>query len=101
MKRVLALCTLALTCSCLPLAAQSRKTVPTPDSRRLIGSWRLTDINSPTPDGKPQPPKPIGLFIYTADGHEAVQLMYPKSAQSLNNEFVHDGYEGRGKIIMK
>ena len=73
--------------------AQSKRAEAGSDRQRLIGTWHLVGINSPVPNGGPQPPLPIGLFIYTADGHEAVQLMYPKAAGSLNNEFVHDGYE--------
>ena len=63
------------------------------DRERLIGTWHLVAIDSHTPDGSPQPPAPTGLMVYTAAGFEAVQLMYPNSARSLNNEFVHDGYE--------
>ena len=33
------------------------------------------------------------MLIYTQDGHLSVQLMYPKSAGSLSNEYVRDGYE--------
>lgn len=63
------------------------------DRERLIGTWHLVNIDSPGTNGQPQPPLPVGLLIFTADGHEAVQLMYPKEASTLNNKFVHDGYE--------
>jgi len=36
---------------------------------------------------------PIGMLIYTRDGHMSVQLMYPKSASALSNEYVQNGYE--------
>jgi 4-carboxymuconolactone decarboxylase len=36
---------------------------------------------------------PIGMLIYTADGHMSVQLMYPKSASTLSNDYVRNGYE--------
>lgn len=74
-------------------AAQTAKGRVQTDRERLIGTWHLVNIDSPTPDGGPQPPLPLGLMIFTADGHEAVQLMYPKEASTLNNKFVHDGYE--------
>jgi hypothetical protein len=46
------------------------------------------------PDGKPMTSgMPTGMLIYTRDGHVSVQLMYPKSARSVSNEYVHDGYE--------
>ena len=64
------------------------------DRERLIGAWHLEHIESPGPDGKPSDiPQPKGILIYTRDGHVSVQLMYPKSASSLSNEYVHNGYE--------
>jgi hypothetical protein len=61
---------------------------------RLIGAWHLANIDSPGPDGKSTgTPRPIGMLIYTADGHISVQLMYPQSAAGLSNEYVLDGYE--------
>jgi hypothetical protein len=61
---------------------------------RLIGAWHLVRIDNPGPGGKPIPmPQPKGMLIYTRDGHMSVQLMYPKSAQPLSNEYVHDDYE--------
>ena len=64
------------------------------DRERLIGAWHLTHIDSPGPDGKPTDiPQPLGMLIYTRDGHMSVQLMYPKSANALSNEYVQNGYE--------
>ena len=61
---------------------------------RLIGAWHLANIDSPGPDGKStDTPRPIGMLIYTADGHISVQLMYPQSASSLSNQYVLNGYE--------
>ena len=73
--------------------AQGRKTKVRTDRARLVGTWHLVSIDSPTVGGQPQPPTPVGLLIFTPDGQEAVQLMYPKEASTLNNKFVHDGYE--------
>ena len=62
------------------------------DRDRLIGAWRLAAITGP--DGKPVTDGlPVGMLIYTHDGHLSVQLMYPKSAAALSNEYVHNGYE--------
>jgi hypothetical protein len=64
------------------------------DRERLIGAWHLEHIDSPGADSKPSDtPQPIGMLIYTRDGHMSVQLMYPKSASSLSNEYVRSGYE--------
>jgi hypothetical protein len=67
---------------------------PPRDHERLIGAWRLAHIDAPEPGGKPASiPQPQGMLIYTRDGHMSVQLMYPKSANALSNEYVKDGYE--------
>ncbi len=61
---------------------------------RLIGAWHLAQIESPGPDGTSvEVPHPIGMLIYTRDGHMSVQLMYPRSANGLSNEYVLNGYE--------
>jgi Lipocalin-like domain len=61
---------------------------------KLIGAWHLVRIDVPGPDGKSVPvPQPIGVLIYTRDGHMSVQLMYPASANTLSNEYVLNGYE--------
>jgi hypothetical protein len=60
----------------------------------LIGAWHLVRIDAPSPDGRVMPtPQPKGMLIYTRDGHMSVQLMYPKSANSQDNEYVLGGYE--------
>ena len=62
------------------------------DKGRFIGAWRLAAIGGP--DGKPVTTGlPIGMLIYTRDGHISVQLMYPAAASELSNEYVHNGYE--------
>ena len=60
------------------------------DRERLIGAWHLVHIDAPGADGRAQPE---GMLIYTRDGHMSVQLMYPKSARALSNEYVQSGYE--------
>ncbi len=89
----------ALYCSALAVVlaitgftqAQSAKQ-PAGDRERLIGAWHLAHIDSPGPDGKPAH-QPLGMLIYTRDGHVSVQLMYPKSANAQSDEYVQDGYE--------
>jgi hypothetical protein len=64
------------------------------DKERLIGAWHLAHIDSLGQDGKPTDiPQPLGMLIYTRDGHMSLQLMYPKSAKTLSNEYVENGYE--------
>jgi hypothetical protein len=67
---------------------------PASARERLLGAWHLAHIDSPGPDGKPMEiPQPIGMLIYTRDGHISVQLMYPKAASGVSNEYVLNGYE--------
>jgi Lipocalin-like domain len=62
------------------------------DREKLVGAWRLASMAGP--DGKPiTSGVPIGMLIYTRDGHMSVQLMYPRSENSLSNEYVQNGYE--------
>ena len=64
------------------------------DREKLIGAWHLAHIDSPGPDGKSAAiAQPMGMLIYTRDGHVSVQLMYPKPGNAQNNEYVEDGYE--------
>lgn len=67
----------------------------TSDRDALIGAWHLVRIDVPGADGKLAAPanRPEGMLIYTRDGHMSVQLMYPKSANAPDNEYVLGGYE--------
>ena len=59
---------------------------------RLIGAWHLARIVGP--DGNPvETGLPLGMLLYTRDGHMSVQLMYPKSPNAVSNEYVQNGYE--------
>jgi hypothetical protein len=81
-----------LCCASLALAQQSSQTARVVGVVGVVGTWHLVRIDAPGPDGKPMDaPQPIGMLIYTPEGHAAVQLMYAQT--DLSNEFVHDGYE--------
>jgi hypothetical protein len=64
---------------------------PRSDRAKLIGAWHLASITGP--DGKPVQTAPLGMLIYTRDGHMSVQLMYPKADTALSNQYVQSGYE--------
>jgi hypothetical protein len=77
---------------CAASQAQSAQKKDTGSGKeRLIGAWRLARIEAPGSDGNATQPK--GMLIYTRDGHMSVQLMYPRSASTLSNDYVKDGYE--------
>ncbi len=74
--------------------AEMKHAVPGSDREKLIGAWHLVSIAAPALDGKTvSVSHPAGMLIYTRDGHMSVQLMYPKSADALSNEYVLHGYE--------
>ena len=77
------------------ILAGARAQSPSPSGRNaLIGAWHLVRIDAPGPDGKlASSPQPEGMLIYTRDGQMSVQLMYPKDANSPDNEYVLGGYE--------
>jgi len=61
---------------------------------KLIGAWRLVSPESSGPGGDTNRVTDLnGMLIYTGDGHMSVQLMYPKSASDLTNDYVKNGYE--------
>ena len=72
--------------------SQAPSAPATPDKDKLVGAWHLASMVGP--DGKlVTDGVPVGMLIYTRDGHMSVQLMYPKSSSSLSNEYVRNGYE--------
>ena len=61
---------------------------------KLIGAWRLASLEGAGADGKVNRVTDLkGMLFYTRDGHMSVQLMYPKSASGLSNDYVQNGYE--------
>lgn len=42
----------------------------------LVGAWRLVALEEPGADGTPRPVDAVGLFVFTPDGHAAVQVMH-------------------------
>ena len=87
MKKItIAILAAVVTCALLQHQPDSKS-----DKEKLIGAWHLANIKGP--DGKTVSPRPVGMLIYTADGHMSVQLMYPKAANGMSNQYVQNGYE--------
>lgn len=72
-------------------ASGSESRAESSEKAKLVGAWHLVSITGP--DGKPVSTLPVGMLIYTRDGHMSVQLMYPKSGNALSNQYVQSGYE--------
>jgi Lipocalin-like domain len=63
---------------------------------RFIGAWRLVSLEAPGPDGKVRTSDSTGMFVFTRDGHAAVQVMERNpSAQAVAGaeQYSHGGYE--------
>jgi hypothetical protein len=75
-------------------AAQAQRDAGSARGNALIGAWHLVRIDTGEGDGKAAATaQPKGMLIYTRDGHMSVQLMYPKSANAPDNQYVQGGYE--------
>ena len=73
---------------------QGEREAPTQNTRDLfVGSWRLVSLEHTGPDGKIDKPDCSGQFVFTADGHAAVQVMYRNAAQSGSTQYAQGGYE--------
>lgn len=91
--KTLAVYVMVTLCSLAPASAQSQRKADG-DREKLIGAWHLVRIDVGDSAAKSATaPHPLGMLIYTQDGHMSVQLMYPESAHGADNEYVHAGYE--------
>jgi hypothetical protein len=64
--------------------------------QKLIGTWHMVSMEEEGPDGTmTHHAERTGMLIYTADGHVAVQVMYPESeiGASANAAYQQGGYE--------
>ena len=84
MKRSIAILSLLLlSVSLTILAAAERERNASSAQAQFVGTWELVSIESRGSDGEWAPnqgrlaPNPIGMIIYDAAGHMAVQIMNP------------------------
>lgn len=65
------------------------------DRDRLLGAWRLVELDQPGPGGKLMQVDCSGQFVFTRDGHLSVQVMDREPAQSAAgaNQYAQNGYE--------
>ena len=83
---------LAVACAISQTHSSEKRASASADQEKLVGAWHLVSMLGP--DGKPVTSGvPMGMLIYARDGHMSVQLMYPRSAAALSNEYVQNGYE--------
>ena len=91
--KTLAIYLITLLCSLTPASVHSQRNAAG-DRERLIGAWHLVRINTGESAAQSATaPEPLGILVYTQDGHMSVQLMYPESTYALDNKYVRAGYE--------
>jgi hypothetical protein len=76
--------------------AGSQRHAETPQVRnQFVGSWRLVSLEHTGSDGKVQKADCTGQFVFTADGHAAVQVMYRNAGavDPASSQYVQGGYE--------
>jgi hypothetical protein len=72
---------------------RGERRVPAQDTRdAFVGSWRLVSLEHTGPDGKVDKADCSGQFVFTADGHAAVQVMYRNTAAE-STQYAQGGYE--------
>jgi hypothetical protein len=63
---------------------------------QFAGAWRLVSLEAPGPDGKIHQADSTGMFVFTQDGHAAVQVMErnpPAQAAPGPDQYSQGGYE--------
>jgi Lipocalin-like domain len=69
---------------------------PHPDRDRLASAWHLISLEQPGPGNQLHRVDATGMFVFTADGHLAVQVMdrdpQPQTPES-PHRYSTDGYE--------
>lgn len=74
------------------IAAGQRQAFAQDTLDRFVGSWRLVSLEHSGPGGKVDKADCIGQFVFTADGHAAVQVMY-RNPQASSTQYAQGGYE--------
>ena len=84
---------LSLALMLAPVSLKGERQTRAQDSRDpFVGAWRLVSLEHTETDGKVDKADCTGQFVFTADGHAAVQVMYRTTAAS-STEYAQGGYE--------
>jgi hypothetical protein len=65
------------------------------EQARFVGAWRLVSLEHASGDGSLERADCTGQFVFTADGHAAVQVMYRNShaSDTASTQYAQKGYE--------
>ena len=77
-----------------PLQTSGQLATRTSDARsQFVGAWRLVSVEHTAPDGTLEKPQCRGQFLFTPDGHAAVQVMYQNTDRQQTTAYAQGGYE--------
>ena len=93
MNRLISMAMVPLLLVVTRLPAQERQ--ETSMRNRFVGAWRLVALEEQGPDGKPHRCDCTGMFVFTHDGHAAVQVLTrsPQAAAAGSAKYSAGGYE--------
>lgn len=66
---------MALGAVALTLSGAQKHVVDESVAAHFVGAWRLVSLEAPGADGKIHKADAAGMFVFTRDGHAAVQVM--------------------------
>ena len=91
-KAVARLCLAAIVVVGTSMTMDAESAARAQDARtQFVGAWRLVSLEHTGPDGKVEKPDCTGQFVFTADGHAAVQVMY--RTERAGDQYAQGGYE--------
>ena len=61
--------------------------------QQLVGTWRLVALDEPLPNGRTHRCDCSGMFVFTSDGHAAVQVMSRNPRGAAGSGYSQGGYE--------
>jgi lipocalin-like protein len=83
---------LSIICLATGAAGQSQPSGTT-GGLQLVGSWRLVALDEQQPDGQMHHCDCTGMFVFTSDGHAAVQVMSRDAQGAAGSGYSRGGYE--------
>jgi hypothetical protein len=77
-----------------PLSGSQRSAPAQRDGDRFIGAWRLVSLEEGDGAGNVRKADCTGQFLFTSDGHAAVQVMYRDAGGNTGSpQYAQGGYE--------
>jgi hypothetical protein len=74
-------------------AAGQNEASPTTGRQQLVGAWRLVALDEPQANGQTHRCDCTGMFVFTPDGHAAVQVMTRNPQDAAGSGYSQGGYE--------